>query len=130
MKKKAENDKKSKMSNHNNPRKLHIKRGPDFPTFAKLYAQELSVPWNPNEFKGQEIPAKLLLVRKRIAKALRGNDYVATAIENRVEGAPIQTTKDLGEGKKLHIIFDEVAKDSKSLPNEEGSDGEKDAGTD
>jgi hypothetical protein len=68
------------------------------------------------------------LIAKTLPRKSLAKQRAMDAIENRIEGLPVQAIKNVGEdNKKLRIIFDDVAKESKSLPNEEGSDGEKDA---
>jgi Family of unknown function (DUF5681) len=77
--------------------------GPNFPTFAQLYEQELRAPWNPREFDGKVIPTKLLLVRNRIKRAMK-NDRSQDSIENRMEGMAKQTTEIQGSGSRPLII--------------------------
>ena len=77
--------------------------GPNFPTFAQLYEQELKAPWNPKEFEGQVIPTKLLLVRNRIKRAMK-NDRSQDSIEDRMEGRAKQTTEIQGSGSRPLII--------------------------
>jgi hypothetical protein len=107
-----------------------IPHGPQFPTFAKLYQQELEVPWNATEFDNKTIPAKLLLVRKRIARALKGSERAQDAIENRLEGMPKQTTEIQGSGSRPLIIENGTltAADLEKMSNVE-SQGTKDAGS-
>jgi hypothetical protein len=92
-----------------------------------LFAQSVSLPGGTRKL----MSGKELLGLKRVQLALKGDQRAMDAIENRIEGMPVQAVKNLGGGKtKLNITFDRGNIDPKPLPNEEGSDGKPDGNAD
>ena len=75
----------------------------------------------------KKLGGKEALIMVQIRQALKGDMRALSDLENRLEGMPIQATRNLGDEKKLRITFDRGSLAPEPLPTEEGSDGKPEA---